>query len=181
MVSPHDYINPYLTFSRHLAAKPRRGVGNMFRHQVETFAILMEYGYTEPVLLKAALIHDIVEDGKKVGFMAIDDIEKTDADGPAVMYLVREVSQWLVNGVKEPKKDFLLRVMENGSANAKILKLADRISNLTALSLSGNKQFIASYIEETCLYILPYAKGVSEPMASELQKLIHFNQSFNHE
>jgi (p)ppGpp synthase/HD superfamily hydrolase len=174
-------IQPYLTFSRHLARKPRKGPGNMFRHQLETFTILMEYGYTEPVLLKAALIHDIVEDGKKVGFTDFDDIEKTDADGPAVMALVREVSQWLINGVKEPKKDFLLRVMEHGSDNAKILKLADRISNLTALSLAGNKQFIAAYIEETCLYILPYAKGVSEAMANELQNLINFNQSFNHE
>ncbi len=174
-------IRPYLSYALHLAAKPRKGIGNMFRHQMETFAILLEFGYTDLVLLKAALIHDIVEDGKKVGFTAIDDIEKTDEDGPAVMALVREVSQWLVNGVKEPKKDFLLRVMEHGSANAKILKMADRISNLSALSLAGNKQFIANYIEETCLYILPYAKGVSEPMASELQNLINFNQSFNHE
>jgi len=174
-------IRPYLSYALKLAAKPRKGPGNMFRHQMETFAILMEFGYTDPVLLKAAMIHDIVEDGADVGFTAFNEIEKADADGPAVMYLVREVSQWLVNGVKEPKKDFLLRVMENGSANAKILKLADRISNLSALSLAGNKQFIANYIEETSLYILPYAALVSEPMANELQKLIHFNKTFNHE
>jgi len=174
-------FSAYLPFSCQLARKPRKGVGNMFRHQMETFAILLEFGYTDPVLLKAAMIHDIVEDGAEVGFTAFNDIEKTDADGSVVMALVREVSQRLVNGVKEPKKDFLLRVMENGSANAKILKMADRISNLSALSLAGNKQFIAAYIEETCLYILPYAKGVSEPMAGELQKLIHFNKTFNHE
>jgi len=174
-------LSPYLPYSLRLAAKPRRGGGNMFRHQMETFAILLEFGYTDPVLLKAAMIHDIVEDGAEVGFTAFNDIEKTDADGSVVMALVREVSQRLVNGQKEPKKEFLLRVMVHGSANAKILKMADRISNLSALSLAGNKQFIAAYIEETCLYILPYAKGVSEPMAGELQKLIHFNKTFNHE
>jgi len=58
----------YLPFSLHFTAKPRRDGGNMFRHQMETLAILLEYGYTEPVLLKAALIHDLVEYDKKVGF-----------------------------------------------------------------------------------------------------------------
>ena len=33
----------YLPYSLHLAAKPRRGIGNMFRHQMETLAILPEY------------------------------------------------------------------------------------------------------------------------------------------
>ncbi len=176
-----NHIFKFIPYSLSLAAKPRRGSGNMFRHQMETLAILLEYGYTDPVLLKAAMIHDIVEDGAEVGFTAYNEIEKADTDGPAAMALVREVSQRVINGVKEPKKDFLLRVMEHGSANAKILKMADRISNLSALSLAGNKQFIANYIEETSLYILPYAKGVSEPMAGELQKLIHFNKTFNHE
>jgi hypothetical protein len=52
---------PYLSFSLHLAAKPRRGGGNMFRHQMETLAILPEYKYkfaqiSENVSISGAII-----------------------------------------------------------------------------------------------------------------------------
>jgi hypothetical protein len=36
---------PYLPISLHLAAKPRRGGGNKFRHQMETLSILPEYNH----------------------------------------------------------------------------------------------------------------------------------------
>jgi hypothetical protein len=36
-------FSSYLEYSLKLAAKPRRGGGNMFRHQMETLAILLEY------------------------------------------------------------------------------------------------------------------------------------------
>lgn len=61
----HPDFWPYLPYSLKLTAKPRRGGSNMFRHQMETLAILLEYGYTEPFLLKAALIHDLVEEWRK--------------------------------------------------------------------------------------------------------------------
>ena len=61
----------YLRLSQLLTAKPSSGGGNMFRHQMETLAILLEYGYNDPVLLKAALIHDLVEDGKEIGFYVV--------------------------------------------------------------------------------------------------------------
>jgi (p)ppGpp synthase/HD superfamily hydrolase len=165
-------ILPYLSYALKLAAKPRRGGGNMFRHQMETLAILLEYGYTEPVLLKAALIHDLLEDGKHVDYHAFDEIATIDEDGAAVLALVHEVSRKMVNGDEEPKSEFLLRIMSQGSKQAKILKLADRISNLSALPLAGDVEFIGYYITETKKYILPYAEEINPAMARELKKHI---------
>jgi GTP pyrophosphokinase len=165
-------IRPYLSYSLVLAAKPRRGGGNMFRHQMETLAILLEYGYTEPVLPKAALIHDLLEDGKHVDYHAFDEIETIDEDGAAVLSLVHEVSRKIINGDEEPKSEFLLRVMSQGSQQAKILKLADRISNLSALPLAGDIEFIRNYVAETEKYILPFAEEINRAMALELKKHI---------
>jgi len=33
----------------------------MFRHQMSTLAILLDYKFADPVLLKAAVIHDLFE------------------------------------------------------------------------------------------------------------------------
>ena len=165
-------FSSYLPYSLHLAAKPRRGVGNMFRHQMETLAILLEYGYTEPVLLKAALVHDLLEDGKHVDYHAFDEIATIDEDGAAVLELVHEVSRKIINGDEEPKSEFLLRVMSQGSKQAKTLKLADRISNLSALPLAGDIEFIRYYVAETQKYILPYAIEINPAMALELKNHI---------
>lgn len=144
----------------------------MFRHQMETLAILLEYGYTEPVLLKAALIHDLHEDGKQVNYHEFDEIATIDEDGAAVLALVHEVSRRVVNDVEEPKSEFLLRVMSQGSKQAKTLKLADRISNINALPMAGDIEFIRSYVTETEKYILPFAEEINPAMALELKKLI---------
>ena len=42
----HPSLFTYLPYSLHLAAKPRRGGGNMFRYQMETLAIF----YNKPVM-----------------------------------------------------------------------------------------------------------------------------------
>ncbi len=168
-----DSLLPYISYSLKLKAKPRRGGGNMFRHQMETLAILLEYGYNDAVLLKAALIHDLIEDSERIGFHALDSIPKIDTDGTEVFALVKEVSQIVINGVKEPKDEFLLRIMTQCSENAHILKLADRISNLSALPNAGDNEFITKYIAETEQYILPYADKINKEMASEMKERIH--------
>jgi len=54
-------IRPYLSYALKLAAKPRKGPGNMFRHQMETLAILLEYKHkfaqiNENVSISGAII-----------------------------------------------------------------------------------------------------------------------------
>jgi GTP pyrophosphokinase len=144
----------------------------MFRHQISTMGILLDYKIIDPVLLKAAVIHDLFEDAPAMPGVTRDEITRIDADGPAVYDLVMEVTIRAVGGMREPKEEYLRRVMECGSPRAKVLKLADRISNLTALGFVHDLAFVARYLRETRNCILPYAEQVNPDMFRELSHLI---------
>ena len=165
-------VAPYIVKATALIGIKRKSGSNMFRHQISTLGILLDYKVTDPVILKASIIHDLFEDGGHLLGVTQDEIWHLDADGPAVYDLVMEVSIRRVNGEKEPKKDFLLRIMQSGSAKAKLLKLADRISNLVDLGFVNDPVFIRKYLNETSSLILPYAKAINEDMFIELSDLV---------
>lgn len=163
----HMVLAPYVQKSTALRGKYRYVGGNQFRHALNTFAILLDYHYMDPILLKASFIHDIFEDSKCV---TADEIIRIDSDGPEVYKLVMEVTR----NNEESKDQYLERVLKTGSTKAKILKCADRISNLTDLhSDIFDKQFVLKYIEETKKWVLPMAKEVNEHMLIELKDIIH--------
>jgi hypothetical protein len=74
-----------------------------------------------------------------------------DYESPAVYDLVLEVSR----RPDETKPEFLTRIQEKGSRQAKILKVADRISNMISLGFVTNAEFVARYADETARYINP--------------------------
>ena len=159
-------LAPYVQKSTALRGKYRYVGGNQFRHALSTFAILLDYHYLDPVLLKASIIHDIFEDVKCV---TPEEIINLDSDGPAVYDLVIEVTKQK----GEARKTFLARVLEKGSEKAKVLKCADRISNLTDLHTDTfDKGFIKKYIDETKKWVLPMAEEVNTDMHFELRDLI---------
>jgi GTP pyrophosphokinase len=159
-------LAPYVQKSTALRGKYRYVGGNQFRHALSTFAILLDYHYMDPVLLKASFIHDVFEDSKCV---TADEIIKLDSDGPEVYKLVMEVTR----STEESKDQYLERVLKTGSEKAKILKCADRISNLTDLhSDIFDKQFVIKYMEETKKWVLPMAKEVNEQMLIELKDIM---------
>jgi len=165
-------LAPYIVKATALIGVKRRSGSNMFRHQLSTMAILLDYKIVDPVLLKAAVIHDLFEDAPTMPGATEEDIVRIDADGPAVYALVREVTIRTVDGVREPKDEYLRRVMESGSRRARILKLADRISNLTALGFVHDMAFVKRYLAETRACVLPYAESVSPDMFRELTDLV---------
>ena len=165
-------LAPYISKATALIGVRRRGGSNMFRHQISTMGILLDYGIVDPVLLKAAVIHDLFEDAAGLPGVTEAEITNIDADGPAVYDLVMEVTLRTVNGVPELKAGYLERVMLHGSANAKVLKLADRISNLTALGFVHDQAFVRRYIDETKAHILPHAQAVNANMFRELSDLV---------
>jgi len=162
-------LAPYIQLAVRLIDVPRRHLSNAFRHQGDTLFILFDYGYTDPVLLKAAIIHDLLEDCPETRHEEITRHE----DGPAVLALVQEVSRQ----PGETKDIFLRRILETGSTQAKILKSADRISNLIALGFTSDAAFIQRYIKETADFVLPMANQVSPNMARELCDLLASRQS----
>jgi GTP pyrophosphokinase len=165
-------LAPYIVKAMALVGVKRRGGSNMFRHQISTLGILLDYKIIDPVVLKAAVIHDLFEDAAGLPGVTEADITRIDGDGPAVYALVMEVTIRTVNGVTEPKWEYLLRVMREGSPRAKVLKLADRISNLTALGFVHDASFVDRYLQETREYILPYAEAINPNMFRELSDLV---------
>ncbi|MDH4065034.1 MAG: hypothetical protein OEW19_11590 [Acidobacteriota bacterium] len=164
-------LAPYIVKATALIGVRRRGGSNMFRHQLSTMAILFDYKITDPVMLKAAVIHDLFEDAPEMPGVTRDEIVRIDADGLAVYDLVMEVTIRTVDGVREPKAQYLLRIMQSGSQRARLLKLADRISNLTALGFVHDAAFVRKYVAETRNYVLPYASAVNADMFRELSDL----------
>ena len=120
-------LAPYIVKAMALIGVKRRAGSNMFRHQLSTLAILLDYKIVDPVLLKASVIHDLFEDAPAMPGVTEDEITRIDSDGPAVYALVMEVTIRIAGGNREPKADYLRRIMTTGSARAKVLKLADRI------------------------------------------------------
>lgn len=165
-------LAPYIVKAMALIGKRRRGGSNMFRHQLSTMGILLDYKVIDPVLLKAAVIHDLFEDAAGMPGVTREEIEAIDNHGPAVYALVMEVTQRTVGGVKEPKEEYLGRLMRTGSPAAKLLKLADRISNLTALGFVHDVEFVSRYIQETRTCILPFAEAINPDMFRELSDLV---------
>jgi len=164
-------LAPYIQVGSSLIAKKRKSGGNMFRHQCETLSILLNYGYTNPILLKASLIHDVVEDIPNFDRNIISNL---DEDGPEVLKLVLEVTKQN----DENKHDFLKRIIHDGSQNAKLLKSADRISNMISLGYVTDPNFIARTCDDTEAFILPTAILVDYEMYQELIDLLKSRQKY---
>jgi (p)ppGpp synthase/HD superfamily hydrolase len=128
-------------------------------------ATLIDYGYIDSVLLKASIVHDLFED---VPDFNRNLLLQVDFESAAVYELVMQVTRL----PEETKPQFLTRILETGSRQAKVLKVADRISNMIALGFVINTDFIHRYTEETEQFIFPIAEQVDKSMLSELKSLV---------
>jgi GTP pyrophosphokinase len=158
-------LAPYMQLSTALIGKARFAGGNMFRHQMDTMGILIDYGYIDSVLLKAACIHDVVED-----IPGYDQslIINADEEGEEVLRLVLEVTK----RKGQLKPDYLRGIIEHGSHKAKLVKCADRISNMISLGFVTSSEFIERYCDETEYFIFPIALEVDFNMYQELINLV---------
>jgi GTP pyrophosphokinase len=165
-------LAPYIVKAMAMIDRPRKAGSNMFRHQMSTLAILLDYKIVDPVVLKASVIHDLFEELGEEPWVTRDTIASIDADGPAVYDLVMEVTVRKTGGVTEPKIEYLRRIMVSGSERAKKLKLADRISNLITLGFVTDRAFVERYTKQTRECILPYSEAVNPDMHRELKDLV---------
>ncbi len=164
------HIAPYIQLATALIGKPRKGGGNMFRHQIDTMGILIDYGFIDPILLKASVIHDLMED---VPGFEPGRILAVDAESDQVYALVLEVTRRAL----ETKEAFLDRVRFCGSHRARVLKCADRISNMISLGYVTDVDFVRRYTEETERHIYPIAAEVNPHMLNELRTLVESRRS----
>ena len=160
-------LAPYILKATALISVQRAVGGNQFRHCFSTLGILLDYKFfTDTVLLKASLLHDLLEDLPET---QVEEIRCIDSDGTNVVQLVLEVTK----RKDETKEQYLQRLLEYGSRDALLLKCADRISNITDLHRdiqSGQK--ISDYLDQTEKYVIPMAKRVNNDMFIELTDLV---------
>jgi len=159
------HLAPYMQLATALIGTRRRSGGNMFRHQIDTFGILIDYGYIDSVLLKASVIHDLIED---VPGFERDRILEIDEESADVFKLVLEVTRRPI----ETKPEFLGRIREFGSDKARVLKSADRISNMISLGYVTDFEFVRRYTDETENHVFPIATLADERMLDELKELV---------
>jgi len=159
------HLAPYMQLATALIGNRRRSGGNMFRHQLDTMAILIDYGYIDSVLLKASVIHDLIEDVPGFDRDRILEIDEESAD---VYKLVLEVTRRPI----ETKAEFLSRIQEFGSDKARVLKSADRISNMISLGYVTDVAFVRRYTDETENQVFPIAALADERMLEELKELV---------
>ena len=159
------HLAPYMQLSTALIGSPRRSGGNMFRHQLDTMAILIDYGYIDSILLKASVIHDLVED---VPGFDRDRILEIDEESAEVLKLILEVTRRPI----ETKAEFLDRIRDFGSDRSRVLKSADRISNMISLGYVTDAEFVKRYTDETEGHVFPIAALADERMLGELKELV---------
>lgn len=161
-------LAPYIIKATALIGNARYVGENQFRYAFATLGILLDYKYfSNPVLLKASLVHDLFEDIHSTDKSILRNL---DSDGEMVTSLVLG----LTRDINESKANYLKRILETGSFNAKILKVADRISNLTDINRSIlSDQKINQYLDETERFVVPMAKVVNSDMVIELTDLIY--------
>jgi len=160
-------LAPYILKATALISVQRAVGGNQFRHCFSTLGILLDYKFfTDTVLLKASLLHDLLEDLPET---QVDEIRCIDSDGTNVVQLVLEVTK----RKDETKEQYLQRLLEYGSRDALLLKCADRISNITDLHRDiQSEQKISDYLDQTEKYVIPMAKRVNNDMFIELTDLV---------
>ncbi len=165
-------LAPYIIKATALIGVRRKIGGNQFRHAISTLGILLDYKiFNNHVLLKASVIHDLIEDVRSTDINSLRDIEP---EAWKVVDLVLEVTR----KSEEEKSVYLKRILDSGSVSAKILKSADRISNLTDLHIGYfSRQEMSKYLDETERYVLPMAEKVSPDMLIELKDLIKIRRS----
>jgi GTP pyrophosphokinase len=172
-------IANYLVIVNSLKCIPRRIGGNQMRHSLAVFGICLDYEIYDPICLKLALCHDLLEDHPQKN-EKYDEIKKqiydADEDGPLVLEGVEEIT--IRN--YETKEEYLQRLISSKYDRVKIIKGADRISNFTDLNTDfTNIEKIRITCEQTNEIIIPMLQSVkmfeyhAENMIIELTDLIY--------
>ncbi|GAA0216264.1 hypothetical protein GCM10009527_010470 [Actinomadura nitritigenes] len=135
----------------------RRPTGDPYvEHLLEALEVLVRgAGVTDPAMLSAVLLHDVVEDTPAT----LADVE--DAFGPEVAELVDWVTKPPAGGAgrqaKRAAKSAYLRRLRDAPPEAILVKLADRVSNVQRLDRMP-PDFQRRYYAETVTYIVPLAE-----------------------
>jgi GTP pyrophosphokinase len=144
--------------ARHGTQTRRGGSAPYWVHLVRVGMELATWRAATPVLLKAALLHDVVEDTPTT----IDEVAA--GFGTAVASLV----DWMTVVEPAPEVDlrrYYERLATDAPASAHILKIADRVDNLRSIQAlvmrtgDRHRSWAGRYLERTHWQVLPLVGG----------------------
>ncbi|HEY1626436.1 MAG TPA: HD domain-containing protein [Streptosporangiaceae bacterium] len=144
-----DDVAAAVEFATRRHGEQKRPTGAPYlEHLLEALEVLVRGArITERDILCAAVLHDVVEDTP----CTVQDI--TQSFGPHIAELV----EW-VTIPQDQAKEAYLRQLTQAPDDAKLVKLADRVSNVQTLrNLRLEKQ--RSYYAQTVTYIVPMAQS----------------------
>lgn len=116
-----------------------------FKHPSRVADILSRFTKDEEIIA-AGYLHDTLEDTET----SFEELEAT--FGKRVANLVKELTSVKKDQVKIGKAKYLLKKMNSMSDSALLIKLVDRLDNVSDFRFASDK-FIKKYIDET-MYIL---------------------------
>jgi (p)ppGpp synthase/HD superfamily hydrolase len=123
-------------------------------HLIRVALELARWGVDRPVVVQAALLHDVVED------TPTSVAEVREGFGTEVADLV----EWLTcpdGNDREAVTEYYDRLRDVGPADAHVLKLADRTDNLRSIQAlvmrtgTRHRRWAASYLAKTTQHVLP--------------------------
>lgn len=110
-------------------------------HPAAVATILREAGVDEVAVLRAALLHDVVENTPRTGADIAAEFGQTIAD------LVGELTR---PAATHEDREAFRRYLAGLSARARVIKLADRIDNVRGLrAIRDDLEFVRRYLDET--------------------------------
>ena len=126
----------------------RRPAGEPYvEHLLEALQVLVDaIGVRDPDPLRAAVLHDVVEDTPTT----LDEVRERFGDR------VAELVDWVTKPDGTERTAYLARLRE-APADALDVKLADRLSNVQRLRTHPRSEKRASYYRETVASIVPLA------------------------
>ena len=137
-------LDDAIAFATHRHADQRRPAGEPYVEHLKEATAFLAYGagVTEPALLRAAVLHDVVEDTD----CTLAEIRA--AFGDEVATLV----DWVTKG--DDRAAYLER-LRSAPVDALLVKLADRASNVQRLDTHPRPEKQRTYYAETVRTIVP--------------------------
>lgn len=136
-----------------------------FGHPVNTTLLLISRGVTDETILQAALLHDILEESN----LLPDDLIKENIK-PSVVYTVELLSK--KSGLSNQElEEYYTTISQNKVAS--LIKLADRLDNLSTLFLFDEERR-KKYISETQTFILDKLMRNVKRNFPEISFVLHY-------
>ncbi|MEO3876664.1 HD domain-containing protein [Nonomuraea sp. B12E4] len=150
-------LDEAVDFATHWHADQRRPAGEPYvQHLLEAVSVLAEAVNTTDIdVLRAAVLHDVVEDTD----CSLDEVRKHCGDRVAVLV------EWVTKPAaaegqsRENVRAAYLARLRDAPADALMVKLADRLSNVQRLDSHPRPEKRRAYYQETVRSIVPLAQS----------------------